>query len=96
MATLRFANKQTGNGRKQRTINMPPPTALSIDELVGAPDRCADKQFLGQSSNVSGDKGKMRPLIAKKSDPNVEAAFKLPERYKYIRLLGHGAYGLVW
>ena len=43
-----------------------------------------------------GDKGKMKPVAGKRGDQNLEETFKLPPRYKYMKLLGHGAYGMVW
>lgn len=86
---------------------MTPPIALSIDELVGRSttdkESSSDVQEFKRDfqsnavvNGVNTDKGRMKPLAAKKGDQNLEETFKLPDRYKYIKLLGHGAYGMVW
>jgi hypothetical protein len=57
----------------------------------------ADKLKAINNGNQESMRG-MRPLVSnKRNDPhNYEDQIQLPKRYKYIRLLGHGAYGMVW
>ena len=56
-----------------------------------------DKLKAINRGNQEGMRG-MRPLVSNKRNDshNYEEQIQLPKRYKYIRLLGHGAYGMVW
>jgi hypothetical protein len=59
--------------------------------------RLSDKLKSINNSSQESTRG-MRPLLSNKraDPPNYEDQIQLPKQYKYIRLLGHGAYGIVW
>ena len=70
-----------------------PPIALIFDKIHES-DREKQNDYFGLGDkNLSSV---MKECCSKSSDYINEEKFSLPKRYKYMKMLGNGAYGLVW